>query len=80
MKPEEAITLFDDQHLLVMARCYLAMINNLTTQIRIMEEEIKGVAKFKKEFEYLLTITGIGNILALTIMFEVGDISRFIKA
>jgi transposase len=44
-----------------------------------MEKEIKGVAKLRKEFEYLLTITGIGNILALTIMLEVGDISRFKK-
>ena len=79
MNVEEATLLFEDPHLLVMARCYLEMINSLTTQIQIMEKEIIGVAKLKKEFEYLLTITGIGNILALTIMFEVGDIGRFIK-
>jgi len=78
-KPEEAVNLFDDQYLIITAKCNLEMINNLTTQIRIMEKEIKGVAKLRKEFEYLLTITGIGNILALTIMLEVGDISRFKK-
>ena len=38
-----------------------------------MEQDIKAVAKLKKEFELLITINGIGNILALTIMFEVGD-------
>ena len=35
--------------------------------------------KLRKEFKPLLTITGIGNILALTIMLEVGDIGRFAK-
>ena len=33
----------------------------------------------RKEFEMLLTIPGIGNILGLTIMLEVGDIGRFLK-
>jgi len=44
-----------------------------------MEKEIKGVAKLKEELERLITITGIGNILALTIMLEVGNIKRFEK-
>jgi transposase len=79
MQIEEASKLFEDPHLFVMAKCYLEMIKNLTTQIEIMEKEILRVANLKKEFESLLTITGIGKILALTIMFEVGDISRFAK-
>jgi transposase len=33
----------------------------------------------RKEFEKLLTIPGVGNILGLTIMLEVGDIRRFAK-
>ena len=44
-----------------------------------MEKEIKGVAKLKEEFERLLTITGMGNNLALTIMLEVVNIKRFEK-
>ncbi|ETR68038.1 MAG: transposase IS116/IS110/IS902 family protein [Candidatus Magnetoglobus multicellularis str. Araruama] len=79
LKPEEVIKLFNDKNLLLMASCYMENINHLTTQIRIIEKEIKEVAKLKKEFECLLTINGIGNILALTIMFEVGDIGRFPK-
>lgn len=35
--------------------------------------------KLNKGFRQLLTIPGIGNILAMTIMLEVGDISRFPK-
>ena len=34
----------------------------------------------RKEFEMLRTIPGIGNILGLTIMLEVGDIARFPKS
>jgi len=53
MQIEEASELFEDPHLFVMARCYLEMIKNLTTQIEIMEKEILRVANLKKEFESL---------------------------
>jgi transposase len=36
--------------------------------------------KLKPQFASLLTVPGIGNILAMTIMFEVGNIARFPKA
>jgi transposase len=52
--------------------------------IRHLEEEITGIEtmllkklKIKKEFAKLITLPGIGKILALTIMLEVGDIRRF---
>jgi len=35
--------------------------------------------KLKKPFVQLQSIPGIGNILAMTIMLEVGDINRFSK-
>ena len=35
--------------------------------------------KLHPAFQNLLTVPGIGNILAMTIMLEVGDISRFAK-
>ena len=38
-----------------------------------------GKVKLKKEYLYLLTIPGIGKILALTIMLETGPVSRFQK-
>lgn len=44
-----------------------------------MEKEVMAQAKLRKEFGMLLSIPGIGKILALTIMFEVGDIHRFPK-
>jgi transposase len=45
--------------------------------VKSIEKEVLSQIKLRKEFKLLLTIPGIGNILALTIMLEVGDISRF---
>ena len=48
-------------------------------QIRKVENIILGKIKLKDEYLYLLTIPGIGKILALTIMLEAGPMSRFQK-
>ena len=42
-----------------------------------MEKAIKNKVKLSKQFQQLLTVPGIGLILAMTIMLEVGDIGRF---
>jgi transposase len=51
-------------------------LDNLSAQI---EKSILSKMKLRKEFLKLNTIPGIGKILALTIMLEVGDINRFPK-
>jgi len=51
----------------------------LGVTIRDIEKHVLSRAKLRKEFELLQTIPGIGVILALTIMLEVGDITRFPK-
>lgn len=48
-----------------------------TKQIKELEDKILSQVKDNKEFKLLLTLPGIGNILAMTIYYEVGDISRF---
>ena len=40
LKPEDAVRLFDDSHLVTMTKCYLETIRNLTNQIRITEKDI----------------------------------------
>jgi len=45
----------------------------------ICQDNLRINIGLKKEFEMLLTIPGIGKILGLTIMLEVGDINRFKK-
>ena len=79
LKPGDAHDLFDDDNLALMAKCNIETIAFLKTIIKQIEKVVKQKAKLRKEYEMLLTITGIGIILALTIMFEVGDIGRFKK-
>ena len=71
--------LFDSPHLVFTAKNQIATIQFLGERISAIEKEILSMVKLEKEFEMLLTIPGVGNILALTIMLEVGDIGRFPK-
>jgi transposase len=54
-------------------------VNALNDQIRIVEKEALGRARLRDEFAPLLSVWGIGKVLALTVMYEVGDIARFKK-
>lgn len=49
----------------------------LTSQIKSIEKQVRQSCLLKEPFHYLLSVTGIGDILAMTIMLEVGDLSRF---
>ena len=53
------------------------MMKQLTLQIRQIERTVKKQVKLRPEYKGLLSVDGIGKILALTIMLETGDISRF---
>jgi transposase len=55
----------------------IAAIQFYNTQIRELEKEVLDQVKLRDDFNMLLTIPGIGKILGLTIMLEVGDIGRF---
>lgn len=55
----------------------LAIQQCLSKQINQIELSLKRQLKLRKEFIGLTSIDGIGLILALTIMLETGDISRF---
>ncbi len=57
----------------------LAIIRSLRETIRRIEKKVLSAIKLKKEFDMLLTIPGVGVILAMTIMLEVGNIGRFEK-
>lgn len=58
----------------------IAMVGFLKDRIRILEKAVLAEAKLRPEYEKLQTIPGIGIILALTIMYETGDIGRFDSA
>jgi transposase len=71
--------LFDCPDLIFMATNSWATTEFLKHIIRGIEKRVKGKVKLRKEFSKLLTIPGVGPILALTIMLEVGDIGRFAR-
>ena len=79
MKSEDIVQLFDCSNLVFMATNSWATIEFLKHIIKGIEKRVMSQVKLRKEFEMLLTIPGIGNILGLTIMLEVGDIGRFFK-
>ena len=61
------------------AKNNVVVIRHLTKIVKRIEKEVMSQVKLRKEFKLLLTIPGIGDILGLTIMLEVGDIKRFSK-
>jgi transposase len=56
------------------------VIGTLTEEIESLEQRILQRVQLAKPFQVLRTVSGIGEILALTIMLEVGDIRRFASA
>ncbi len=68
-----------EEYLIFSAQTSLDTINFLKEKIKHIEKAIIQRVKLNKGFRQLLTIPGIGNILAMTIMLEVGDIKRFPK-
>jgi transposase len=55
----------------------LAMLQCADEQIDTLEKAVIDRVKLQPEFEFLKTVPGIGQILALTIMLETGNIGRF---
>jgi transposase len=59
------------------ARVSKEAIDHLTRQIYKIEWTVQKKITLKEGYRYLLTLPGVGKILALTIMLETGPISRF---
>ncbi|HET8670346.1 MAG TPA: IS110 family transposase [Candidatus Saccharimonadales bacterium] len=55
----------------------LERIHLLSRQIAELEQQILDLTRNQAEYKRLLEISGIGKILALTILYEIGEISRF---
>jgi len=74
---DDATQLFTDPCLILSARNSISIMRVLQEKIRLIEQAVLSRVTLRKEFAPLLTIPGIGKILGLTIMLEVGDINRF---
>jgi transposase len=62
-----------------LAREQIDLIEQLGKKIELFEKKVLEKAKLKSGYKRLLTLPGVGPILALTILLETGDIARFPK-
>jgi transposase len=77
MNAKELSDLFSDEHLLMSANCNYQVINFLSKQIVKIEKSVLSKVRIQETYKKLLTVPGIGKILAITIMLETGNIGRF---
>jgi len=61
-------------------QAHLELLDQVGAQIKSCEEQIKAVVKETAEINLLKTIPGVGDVLAIVIAMEVGDVSRFPRA
>jgi transposase len=74
---EEVERIFTAGDVALAVKANLSVMRCLETEISTLERVVKERVKLKPAFRYLLTVSGIGQTLALTIMLETGDIRRF---
>lgn len=74
--PEFEATLVDGYTRLALEAGW-AVLQTLQQQIKVLEQAALKAVSMSDNFKILQTITGVGNILGLTIMLETGDIQRF---
>ncbi len=77
LSPQLITEKFPDPHKAMSAQAICNSIAQLDKNISLIEKEILKVVRLKKEYKKLLTVWGIGEILAMTIMLETGNIHRF---
>jgi transposase len=70
-------SLFADCNVALAIRSNLQVLNCLQEQIDELEQAVQGQIRLRAGYRQLLTVPGIGKILASTIMLETGDINRF---
>jgi len=79
LTPEAITTHFSSANTAQATICNLIVMKCLKEQIKLLEKIVLTQVQLKTDFQQLISIDGIGNILALTIMLETGDIHRFNK-
>ncbi len=69
--------LLPNEDLALAVKANLSVMCSADEQTEILERTVTQRAKLRPQFSFLKTVPGIGQILALTIMLETGDIRRF---
>jgi len=71
--------MFQDMYLALPAISNLHIVHALGDEIALLECEVRRNLHEDDQYELLLTVSGIGRILAATILLETGEVSRFPK-
>jgi transposase len=79
LRAEDLERLLPEVDLALAVQSNLAVMHCLEKQIDMLERIVKDRIKLRPAFRQLLTVSGIGDILALTIMLETGEIGRFAR-
>ena len=74
---EEIDQLYESADLSLAIKSTLRIVNALSSEIAIIEAQVSRKARLREEYRLLQTVWGIGEILALAIMYESGPMSRF---
>lgn len=77
MPPERLEQLLRSENLLTVAEGQLKLISHHTELITAFEKDALAQCRKRPEYDLLTGIPGVGMILAMTIMLEIGDIRRF---
>ncbi len=77
LKEEDMEALMEEEYLALAANSNLAVLRCVDEQIKKVEKAVRKKAKLRPEFRLLKSVPGIGDILALHIALETGDIRRF---
>ena len=77
LTPEKVDALLLEEDLALAVKANVAVLSCLQEQIERVEKAVLAKVRLREAFKGLLTVSGIGKILAVTIMLETGDIKRF---
>ena len=79
MELSKVDALIDDANIGLALKSNISIIQSLQSNIEAIEKAVYKQIKLRPEFKQLLSVSGIGKILGLTIMLETGSIDRFNK-
>jgi transposase len=77
LTPETVDATFEDANVALAVKSNVKVLDCLLEQISVLEAAVHDQVRLRQGYKKLLTVPGIGKILAQTIMLETGDISRF---
>jgi transposase len=77
LSDEDIEKMLEDEYLVLSGQANISVMKHLKVEIQKLEKVILKAARLKPEFKRLLTVPGIGEVIALTICLETGTLSRF---